>query len=311
MDNLIKVGTRDSVLALAQTQWVVERLKRFWPQYDFVIVPMKTKGDKILDVALAKIGDKGLFTKELETALLAGEIDLAVHSMKDLPTKLPQGLIISAMTERQDPRDVLVSKDNYNLQTLPPGAKIGTSSMRRCAQLLHKRPDLKVENLRGNINTRLAKLEKEGFAAIMLAAAGLVRLGLEELISIRFSPEEIVPAVGQGSLGVESRESDERITKIVAVIDHRETRAAITAERAFLRALEGGCQVPIGAYGEVKNDSLVLTGVVASLDGSRLVRQTLVDAPENAASLGAKLAELMRGQGAQEILNQVLQEIER
>ncbi|QNB45890.1 hydroxymethylbilane synthase [Thermanaerosceptrum fracticalcis] len=311
MDNRIKVGTRDSVLALQQTQWVVEELKRYWPQYDFVIVPMKTKGDKILDVALAKIGDKGLFTKELETALLAGEIDLAVHSMKDLPTKLPQGLIISAMTERHDPRDVLVSTNNYNLQTLPPGAKIGTSSLRRRAQLLHKRPDLRVEDLRGNINTRLAKLEKEGFAAIMLAAAGLSRLGLEDRISTWFSPEEIVPAVGQGSIGVESRENDERITEIVAVIDHWETRVAITAERAFLRTLEGGCQIPIGAYGEVKKEGLVLTGVVASLDGTRLIRQAMTDAPQNAPSLGEKLAELMRSQGAQEILNQVLQEIER
>jgi hydroxymethylbilane synthase len=262
-------------------------------------------------VALAKIGDKGLFTKELETALLAGEIDLAVHSMKDLPTKLPQGLIISAMTERHDPCDVLVSTNNYNLQTLPPGAKIGTSSLRRRAQLLHKRPDLRVENLRGNINTRLTKLEKEGFAAIMLAAAGLARLGLEDRISIRFSPEEIVPAVGQGSLGVESRENDERITKIVEAIDHWETRVAITAERAFLRTLEGGCQIPIGAYGEVKKEGLVLTGVVASLDGTRLMRQRMTDVPENAPSLGVKLAELMRGQGAQEILNQVLQEIDR
>ncbi len=311
MNNLIKVGTRDSILALEQTQWVVTRLKRHWPQYDFVVVPMKTKGDKILDVALAKIGDKGLFTKELETALLAKEIDLAVHSMKDLPTKLPQGLIISAMTERYDPRDVLVSTNNYNLQNLPLGAKIGTSSLRRRAQLLHKRPDLKVENLRGNINTRLAKLEKEGFAAIMLAAAGLSRLGLEHRISTWFSPEEIVPAVGQGSIGIESRENDEKITKIVRVLDHWETRVAITAERAFLRALEGGCQIPIGAYGEVKDEGLVLTGVVASLDGTRLICQSLADAPEKAQNLGIKLAEFMRGRGAQEILNQVLQEMDR
>lgn len=304
----IIVGTRDSALAMWQTNWVVDTLSKLNPDYTFRIVSMKTQGDKILDVALAKIGDKGLFTKELETAMLAGEIDLAVHSMKDLPTVLPEGLTIGAMCERVDPRDVVISRNGVPLAQLPQGALIGTSSLRRCAQLLSFRPDLKLEPLRGNLNTRMAKLEKNNLDAIILAAAGVERLGWGDRITERLSTEVCLPAVGQGSIGIEIREGDQEVLQVVGKINHAPSRAAITAERALLKKLEGGCQIPIGALGTVDGEHLTLRGVVASLDGQELIRDQISGPAQEAAALGEKLAGRLVEMGADRILKSVRQE---
>lgn len=304
----IIVGTRDSALAMWQTNWVVDTLSKLNPDYTFRVVSMKTQGDKILDVALAKIGDKGLFTKELETAMLAGEIDLAVHSMKDLPTVLPEGLTIGAMCERVDPRDVVISRNGVPLAELPQGALIGTSSLRRCAQLLNFRPDLKLEPLRGNLNTRMAKLERNNLDAIILAAAGVERLGWGDRITERLSTEVCLPAVGQGSIGIEIREDDQEVLAVVQKINHAPSRAAITAERALLKRLEGGCQIPIGALGTVDGDHLTLRGVVAGLDGQELIRDQISGSIQEAAALGEKLAERLVEMGADRILRSVRQE---
>ncbi|MFZ5592403.1 MAG: hydroxymethylbilane synthase, partial [Bacillota bacterium] len=272
MAKTIRIGTRESALAMWQARWVQQRLEQFWPEYRFELVGMKTKGDKILDTALARIGDKGLFTKELEQAMLRGEIDLAVHSMKDLPTKLPAGLFIAAVCQREYPGDVLVSRRAAQLEQLPPGARIGTSSLRRQSQLKHYRADLKFITVRGNVQTRLRKMQDLDLDAVVLAYAGLARLGLEEHITQRLPFDIVLPAVGQGSIGVETRQDDELICTLLKPLDHFPSRVAITAERAFLQKLEGGCQVPIGALGQVQGEQLTLQGVVASLDGRELVR---------------------------------------
>lgn len=304
----IIVGSRDSALAMWQTNWVVDTLQKLNPDYTFRIVSMKTQGDKILDVALAKIGDKGLFTKELEVAMLNGEIDLAVHSMKDLPTALPEGLTIGAMCERVDPRDVVISRNELPLAQLPQGALIGTSSLRRCAQLLNYRPDLQLEPLRGNLNTRMAKLERNNLDAIILAAAGVERLGWGDRITERLSIDVCLPAVGQGSIGIEIREGDQEVLKVVQTINHAPSRAAITAERALLRKLEGGCQIPIGALGTVEGDQLTLKGVVAGLDGQEVIRDQISGSVNEASALGEKLAEKLVEMGADRILRAVRQE---
>ncbi|ADG81999.1 hydroxymethylbilane synthase [Thermincola potens] len=306
----IVVGTRDSALAMWQTNWVVDNLRKLNPDYTFKIVSMKTQGDKILDVALAKIGDKGLFTKELEFAMLRNEIDLAVHSMKDLPTVLPEGLKIGAICERHDPRDVLVARDGILLKDMPQGARIGTSSLRRTAQLLKYRPDLQIISLRGNLNTRMAKLERENLDGIILAAAGIERLGWAYRITQRIPFEVCLPAVGQGSIGIEIREGDEEVSRIVDKLNHGPSAAAITAERAMLKKLEGGCQIPIGALGRVEGDRLTLEGVVASLDGKELLRSRVEGPASEAASLGVALAEKLLDMGALEILKSVRQEFE-
>lgn len=304
----IIVGTRDSALAMWQTNWVVDTLGKLNPDYTFRIVSMKTQGDKILDVALAKIGDKGLFTKELEVAMLNKEIDLAVHSMKDLPTVLPDGLTIGAMCERVDPRDVVISRNGIALAELPHGALIGTSSLRRCAQLLNYRPDLQLEPLRGNLNTRMAKLERNNLDAIILAAAGVERLGWGDRITERLSIDVCLPAVGQGSIGIEIREGDQEVLAVVQKINHAPSRAAITAERALLKKLEGGCQIPIGALGTVDGNQLTLKGVVAGLDGKEVIRDIISGPVEEAAALGDKLAERLIEMGADRILKAVRQE---
>jgi len=304
----IIVGTRESALAMWQTKWVVDTLQKLNPDYTFRIVSMKTQGDKILDVALAKIGDKGLFTKELEVAMLNGEIDLAVHSMKDLPTLLPEGLTIGAMCERVDPRDVVISRNGITLAQLPQGALIGTSSLRRCAQLLNYRADLRIEPLRGNLNTRMAKLERNNLDAIILAAAGVERLGWGDRITERLSTDICLPAVGQGSIGIEIREGDQEVFEVVRKINHAPSRAAITAERALLKKLEGGCQIPIGSLGTVDGEQLTLKGVVAGLDGQEMIRDQISGSINEAAKLGVKLADRLVEMGADRILKKVRQE---
>ena len=301
----IVIGSRDSALAMWQTNWVVDNLKRLNPEYSFRIVSMKTLGDKILDVALAKIGDKGLFTKELEVGMLAMETDMAVHSMKDLPTVLPEGLTIGAICERVDPRDVVISRQGIALADLPKGAKIGTSSLRRCAQLLNYRSDLKLEPLRGNLNTRMAKLERENLDAIILAAAGVERLGWGDRITERLSTDVCLPAVGQGSIGIEIRVNDREVYDIVQTINHFPSQAAITAERALLKKLEGGCQIPIGALGTVQEDQLTLRGIVAGLDGKELIRSEISGPVGLSAILGEKLADRLIDMGADKILESV------
>ncbi len=306
----IVVGSRESRLALWQAQWVVEQLKKQHPGCCFRIAGMKTRGDHILDVPLARIGDKGLFTKELENALLAGECDLAVHSMKDLPTRLPGGLVIGAVCRREYPGDVLISKQGLTLQDLPPGARLGTSSLRRKAQLLRFRPDLKMVDIRGNLTTRLRKLAEQELDALVVAYAGICRLGLEKEITQKIPFSICLPAVGQGSIGVEIREGDEEIRQLAAGLDDPEARPAVTAERAFLRRLEGGCQVPIGALGQIKNGFLHLTGIVLTLDGQRYLRESISGPPEEAAALGEELAGRMLAKGAGEILTRVRREFE-
>lgn len=306
----IVIGTRGSELALWQTNWVLKELTRICPEFTFRIKKIKTQGDKILDVALAKIGDKGLFTKELELSLLKGEIDLAVHSMKDLPTKLPSGLTIGAICRREEPRDVVLSYQGYTLDTLPVGAKVGTSSLRRKAQLLKYRPDLNIVDLRGNIDTRIKKLKNEGLDAIILAAAGVHRLGYQELITQYIPLEVCLPAVGQGSIGIEIREGDQEIYEIVKKIADPHATAVINAERAFLQTLEGGCQIPIGAYGKIEGEDLHLSAFVASLDGKKVIKDVIVGPMNKAVMLGVSLANKLLNKGAAEILNQVRQELE-
>lgn len=308
----IMIGTRESALAMWQTNWVLERLRERFPGQSFEIKPIKTQGDKILDVALAKIGDKGLFTKELEIAMLDGEIDLAVHSMKDLPTVLPEGLTIGAMCVREDHRDVLISRHPGGLKGLPQGAKIGTSSLRRKAQIWQARPDLDLVDIRGNLQTRLRKMDEQGMDGIILAAAGVLRLGWAEKISEYLSVDVCLPAVGQGSIGIEIRDQDQEIAHIVGALNHDDTALCVRAERALLRILEGGCQIPIGALAKIEEKPqgkcIVLDGLVASLDGRDVRKDREEGEPSNPEWIGRKLAERLLEQGAREILNAVRQE---
>lgn len=307
----IVLGTRGSALAMWQTNWVLNFLRQSYPGHVFQIKTFKTQGDKILDVALAKIGNKGLFTKELEVALLNKEIDMAVHSMKDLPTELPQGLAIGAICQRVNPLDVLISRQAFTLPTLPKYARVGTSSLRRKAQILFHRPDLQIVDLRGNIDTRISKLEKENLAAIILAAAGVERMGFQHLITEYISSDICLPAAGQGAIGLETRADDEEIQGLIAKISDKDSTLAISAERSFLRALEGGCQIPIGALGHVADGSLHLEGSVASIDGSVLIRDKVSGTAAFPAEIGRLLAEKLLQQGARQILNQVRREIDR
>ena len=306
---VVKVGTRDSILAMWQTQFVVDELKKVTDEYEFEIISLKTKGDKILDVALAKIGDKGLFTKELEVGLLAGEIDFAVHSMKDMPTALPEGLQISSMLKRHNPADAFVS-DKYNsFMELPEGAKVGTSSLRRRAQLLHARPDLDIHDLRGNVQTRMRKMREENFDGIILAAAGLERLEMFGDIKEELSYDICLPAVSQGVIGVETRENDEEIIGLVQLVNDRTAEICVKAERALLRSLEGGCQIPIGAYAELNEDTVVLEGMVGSLDGKTIIRESITGTAEQCEELGQTLAGRLAEQGGKTILEQIRMEL--
>ncbi len=304
----IRIATRDSALALWQAHWVKDTLGHLYPDKLFTLVTMKTQGDKILDVALAKIGDKGLFTKELEIALLDDKADMAVHSMKDVPTLLPPGLKLGAIAKRHDCRDVLVSPKGYTLMTLPQGARIGTSSLRRRAQLAKVRPDLLVLDLRGNLNTRFAKLDRGDYDAMLLAAAGVERMGWGDRITERIDFSLFLPAVGQGSVGIEIRENDPVIEELVAGINDFSSAIAIRAERAMLKQLEGGCQIPIGALGRIEADRLVLEGLVASLDGQRIVRNALTGSVDKPEELGIELAKVLYSMGAGEILAELRQE---
>lgn len=291
-----------------QACWVVEQIKKVKPELSCRIKGIRTQGDNILDVALAKIGDKGLFTKELEYAILRGEIDMAVHSMKDLPTTLPEGLSIGAVCEREYPGDVLISRDGKNLAELPAGALIGTSSLRRAAQLLHYRKDFKMVNLRGNVQTRIKKLDENRFDATVLAYAGVRRMGLDHRISQVIPIEIMLPAVGQGSIGVEAASSNAEILDLLKNIDHQESRQAVRSERAFLKKLEGGCQVPIGAHAVAEGGCLRLEGAVVSLDGVNMVRSSIIGDVSEAEAIGVKLAERLLEEGAAEILSRMRQE---
>lgn len=310
----IRIGSRKSQLALVQTYWVQEQLQKFFPDRQFEVQTMSTQGDKILDVALSKIGDKGLFTKELELGMINNEIDLAVHSLKDLPTRLPEGLILGAVTEREDPADALVVHEKHKdkqIDTLPEGAVIGTSSLRRLAQLRYHFPHLAFKDIRGNLNTRLAKLDAGEYDALILAAAGLKRLDMSDRIH-QFLPSTLsLHAVGQGALGIECREDDTEVLELLKALEHIPTRDRCYAERAFLRQLEGGCQVPIGVNTTLEGDTLTLTGIVASVDGKKLVQDTVSGKASEAENLGNELAQLMRQQGAQEILQEIFAQIQR
>ncbi|RDH48078.1 hydroxymethylbilane synthase [Fischerella thermalis] len=310
----IRIGSRKSQLALIQTYWVQEQLQKSFPDISFEVHTMATHGDKILDVALAKIGDKGLFTKELELGMINQEIDFAVHSLKDLPTRLPEGLVLAAITERENPADALVVHEKHKdkqIDTLPEGAVIGTSSLRRLAQLRHRYPHFTFKDVRGNLNTRMAKLDAGEYDALILAVAGLQRLGMGDRIHQVHPKEVSLHAVGQGALGIECRAEDTELISLLKAIEHPETRDRCLAERAFLRELEGGCQVPIGVNTEVKDNNLTLTGIVASVDGQKVVKDTISGATKDAEQLGIELAQRMRGQGAQEILDQIFAEIQR
>ena len=303
----VKIGSRDSALAMWQTKHVISELEKVTSEYTFEIVPLKTKGDKILDVSLAKVGDKGLFTKELEAAMLDKTTDLAVHSMKDVPTNLVDGLIIGSILKREDPRDVLISPKGYTFQTLPEGAKVGTSSLRRKAQLQNLRPDLKICDVRGNLNTRMRKMHEENFDALILAAAGVIRMGWSDEISEYLPMDISLAAVSQGAIGIECREDDAEIMALIAKINDEETATCVCAERALLRALEGGCQIPIAAHAVIKNDTLKLNGLVASLDGKRVIKETLSGNKDNAEEIGLELAKKLTALGADEILAEIRQ----
>jgi hydroxymethylbilane synthase len=310
----IRIASRKSQLALVQTYWVQEELQKHFPEYTFEVHTMSTQGDNILDVALAKIGDKGLFTKELELGMLNNETDFAVHSLKDLPTNLPEGLILGCVTERENPADALVVHEKHKdkqLDTLPEGAVVGTSSLRRLAQLRHHFPHLTFKDIRGNLNTRLAKLDTGDYDAIILAVAGLHRLGMSDRIHQVIPPEVSLHAVGQGALGIECRDGDTEILELLKALEHTPTAQRCYAERAFLRTLEGGCQVPIGVNTQIDGDTLTLTGLVASLDGQRVVKDSVAGKAADAEQVGIQLAQRLREQGATAILEEIFTEVGR
>ena len=305
MKTSIKIGTRASKLALWQANWVQSALNKIFPDQKIELVTIKTKGDKILDVPLAKVGGKGLFVKEIEQALLDGRIDLAVHSMKDMPAEIPEGLCIGAIPQREDPSDVLVAKDDLALSKLRRGALIGTSSLRRAAQLYHARPDVTIVPLRGNLDTRLKKLQTENLDAIVLAAAGIKRLDLAHLITEYLQADIMLPAVGQGALCIEMRKNDPVTGPKLAALDHATTRAVVLGERAFLNRLGGSCQVPIAGHGQIDTDTFSLTGLVADVDGRRIIKASLSGPLDTAVAIGIKLAEKLLAQGADKILEEL------
>ena len=302
----ILVGTRSSELALWQADYITDCLHRRYPKIAVEQRLMTTKGDKILDVPLARIGGKGLFTKELEQAMLNGSIDIAVHSLKDMPTETPEGLILAAITKRTEVGDALVSPVYKNFAALPQGARIGTSSLRRKAQLLHARPDLEIVSLRGNVQTRLRKLEEQHLDGVILAVAGLKRLGLSERITEELPQSLCLPAVGQGALAVEARADDEELLELLAFLRDEETELCTRAERAFLARVEGGCQVPVGVYAcPAGNGRLRVEAVIAALDGKRLYRDQLEGCAGDAEMLGKDLAEKLLTAGGLEILHEL------
>lgn len=310
----VRIGTRKSQLALVQTYWVKAELEKHFPDIEIEVEKMSTQGDKILDVPLAKIGDKGLFTKELEVGMLNNTTDFAVHSLKDLPTNLPEGLMLGCVTKRVDPADALAvnaKNKDQKLETFPPGSVIGTSSLRRLAQLRHNYPHLEFKDIRGNVNTRLSKLDAGEYDGIILAVAGLQRLNMSDRIHQVISPEISLHAVGQGALGIECREGDEEILKLLKVLEDSDSCDRALAERSFLRELEGGCQVPIGVNTQIENNNLTIKGMVASLDGKILLKDSASGSKQESEQLGKDLAAKLREQGAGDILAKIFAEVGR
>ncbi|PGY10083.1 hydroxymethylbilane synthase [Bacillus sp. AFS031507] len=306
----IIVGSRRSKLALTQTNWVMDQLKKLDPRFDFEVKEIITKGDQILDVTLSKVGGKGLFVKEIEQAMLDKEIDMAVHSMKDMPAVLPEGLTIGCIPFREDHRDALISRGHVKLKDLKPGAIIGTSSLRRSAQLLAARPDLEIKWIRGNVDTRLAKLETEEYDAIILAAAGLYRLGWASDVVTEFLDADLcIPAVGQGALSIECREDDKELLELFEKFTCKKTDRAVRAERAFLQKMEGGCQVPIAGFAYVaENDEIVLNVLVASPEGHEIIKEEVRG--QNPEELGVQAADLLTQKGGKDLIDKVKRELE-
>lgn len=302
----LTIGTRQSLLALWQSNHIAALLREKYPECEVVLKKIVTKGDRILDVPLAQIGGKGLFTKEIETELLDGTVDLAVHSLKDMPTVLPEGLCLTAITERANVGDAFVSNKYDSFEELPLGAVVGTSSLRRKAQLLAARPDLEIRDLRGNVDTRLRKLDEELYDAVILAAAGLERLGHGDRITSLIPPDVCLPAVGQGALAIEARTADSEVREMLDFLNDLPTKQATDAERAFLGLVEGGCQVPIGVHADVAADKIKIEAIIASLDGSTILRDTIEGEAKDAASLGQQLGKKMLAAGGQEILAAIL-----
>ncbi|SHF64824.1 hydroxymethylbilane synthase [Ornithinibacillus halophilus] len=306
----IVVGSRKSNLALTQTDWVINQLKEAGVQNEFEVKKIVTKGDKILDVTLSKVGGKGLFVKEIEQAMYDKEIDFAVHSMKDMPAVLPEGLVISTIPVREDHRDAFISKGNVPLSYLREGAIVGTSSLRRGAQILAARPDVEIKWIRGNIETRIRKLQEEDYDAIILAVSGLKRVGLsEELITEYLEPEVCVPAVGQGALAIECREDDHELIELLSKINDGQTTKTVKAERTFLHLLEGGCQVPIGGYAYLENDDVVLTALVGTPDGKTILKEVVRG--EDPETVGKEAADKLIAQGAKDIVEKVKAELDQ
>jgi hydroxymethylbilane synthase len=304
----LRIGTRASQLALWQANWVKSELEKKYPGLEVTLTKIKTQGDKILDVPLAMVGGKGLFVKEIEEAMLRGEIDIAVHSMKDVPTIFPDGLALRCITAREDPRDVVILRPGVvSSRDLPQRARIGTSSLRRKAQILHLRPDYDMVDIRGNVETRIRKLTDDNLDAVILAAAGMKRLGFEKQISEYLATDICVPAIGQGALGLESRIDDDETNAMIDFFNHPETAYAVIAERAFLRRLEGGCQVPIAAYGTVEGETLSFTGLVSDVEGVRMLKKTVSCHVDDAEKTGTSLADDLLIKGADKILNEVYQ----
>ena len=316
-NNKITIGTRGSKLALWQAEWVKSELQKLYPDLVIEINKIKTTGDKILDVPLAKIGGKGLFVKEIEEALLKHDADIAVHSMKDVPTEFPENLHLSVICKREDPRDAFLSRIQKSkfqipkLKALPQGAILGTSSLRRSCQLLNIRPDLKIKQLRGNLDTRVRKLDEGQFEAIIVAAAGVKRLRLQKRITEILPVDLSLPAIGKGAIGIECRIDDAFINNLIAPLNHPETSVCVKAERSFLKRLEGGCQVPIAAYAKIKqkkkisNSKIVMDGLVGSISGDRIIKGHIEGSTDEAESLGIQLAEDVLSRGAKEILDEV------
>ena len=301
----LRIGTRASLLAVTQSTWVKTQIENRHPHVRVELVKITTKGDKILDVPLAQVGGKGLFVKEIEDALLAGAVDLAVHSMKDVPTELPTGLHIGIVPKRESPLDAYISIKYPALDTLPPGAAIGTSSLRRKSQLAALRPDLHIVDLRGNIDTRLRKLDEGLYDAIILAAAGLNRLGMHQRITVQLAPDDMLPAISQGALGIELRQDDQDLFDGLQFLHDEATATAVAAERAFLLRLEGGCQVPIAAHATINGQELCLTGLIASTDGKTILKETASGPAAQAADLGTKLAQRLLDRGGKPILDAI------
>lgn len=302
---MIKIATRKSPLALWQAEFVKAELQKNHPELQVELVPMSTQGDKILDTPLAKIGGKGLFVKELEVAILEGRADIAVHSMKDVPMEFPKGLELAVICEREDPQDAFVSNHYSSIESLPEGAIVGTSSLRRQCQLKAQRPDLQINDLRGNLGTRLGKLDQGQYDAIILASAGLIRLKMPERIAQKISPDYILPAGGQGAVGIECRSDDMKTKSLLACLNHSQTAIRVKAERAVNNHLQGGCQVPIGAFAQINGEEITIDALVGSTDGSEIIQHQITGSIEHAEQLGVEIAEQLLNDGADRLLNEI------